>query len=250
MHPAPRLHAHFAVGRFVPPTVRSAHLGRASCHIQLLDDLPIGSAACGARLAARYLARYVGQRSLRRRAAGCTATRSRRLPARRLVLGVRHEVLIARRLTWFRHRSRSGSPRLWRLAWAARLLGVVSLTRAHQPRSLIANAHTHQGTVKYHPHARTCALLANVASAAYRAIHHSLSNRAYHVPTPILASPRINESERCFLRVQHRTHLVRHVSLQQESSYACIQQASQLQRPKHTAHRSTHHTAYARGQAL
>jgi hypothetical protein len=56
------LHAHFAVGRFVPRTLIERSWGDGFVHIKLLDGLPVGSGALGeARLAARYLARYVGR---------------------------------------------------------------------------------------------------------------------------------------------------------------------------------------------
>jgi hypothetical protein len=56
------LHAHFAVGRFVPRTLIERSWGNGFVHIKLLDGLPVGSGALGeARLAARYLARYVGR---------------------------------------------------------------------------------------------------------------------------------------------------------------------------------------------
>ena len=56
------LHAHFAVGRFVPRRLIERSWGNGFVHIKLLDGLPVGSGALGeARLAARYLARYVGR---------------------------------------------------------------------------------------------------------------------------------------------------------------------------------------------
>jgi hypothetical protein len=56
------LHAHFAVGRFVPRGLIERSWGNGFVHIKLLDGLPVGSGALGeARLAARYLARYVGR---------------------------------------------------------------------------------------------------------------------------------------------------------------------------------------------
>ncbi len=56
------LHAHFAVGQFVPRRLIERAWGRGFVHIKLLDGLPVGSGALGeARLAARYLARYVGR---------------------------------------------------------------------------------------------------------------------------------------------------------------------------------------------
>jgi hypothetical protein len=56
------LHAHFAVGRFVPRGLIEGAWGQGFVHIKLLDGLPVGSGALAeARLAARYLARYVGR---------------------------------------------------------------------------------------------------------------------------------------------------------------------------------------------
>ena len=56
------LHAHFAVGRFVPRRLIERSWGNGFVHIKLLDGLPVGSGVRGeARLAARYLARYVGR---------------------------------------------------------------------------------------------------------------------------------------------------------------------------------------------
>ncbi len=56
------LHAHFAVGRFVPRGLIERSWGNGFVHIKLLDGLPVGSGALAeARLAARYLARYVGR---------------------------------------------------------------------------------------------------------------------------------------------------------------------------------------------
>jgi hypothetical protein len=56
------LHAHFAVGRFVPRRLIECAWGHGFVHIKLLDGLPVGSGALGeAPLAARYLARYVGR---------------------------------------------------------------------------------------------------------------------------------------------------------------------------------------------
>ena len=56
------LHAHFAVGRFVPRRLIERAWGHGFVHIKLLDGLPVGSGALAeARLAARYLARYVGR---------------------------------------------------------------------------------------------------------------------------------------------------------------------------------------------
>jgi hypothetical protein len=56
------LHAHFAVGRFVPRRLIERSWGHGFVHIKLLDGLPVGSGELAeARLAARYLARYVGR---------------------------------------------------------------------------------------------------------------------------------------------------------------------------------------------
>lgn len=56
------LHAHFAVGRFIPVRAIRAAWGRGHVHIKLLGDLPVGSGTLGeARLAARYLSKYVSK---------------------------------------------------------------------------------------------------------------------------------------------------------------------------------------------
>ena len=56
------LHAHFAVGRFVPRGLIDRSWGHGFVHIKLLDGLPVGSGELAeARMAARYLARYVGR---------------------------------------------------------------------------------------------------------------------------------------------------------------------------------------------
>jgi hypothetical protein len=56
------LHAHFAVGRYVPRRLIEHAWGHGFVHIKLLDGLPVGSGTLGeARLAARYLSRYVGR---------------------------------------------------------------------------------------------------------------------------------------------------------------------------------------------
>ena len=58
------LHVHFAVGRFVPRRLIESVWGRGFVHIKLLSGLPAGSGqAAEARLAAGYLARYVGRDS-------------------------------------------------------------------------------------------------------------------------------------------------------------------------------------------
>ena len=54
--------SHFAVGRFVPRRLIERAWGRGFVHIKLLEGLPVGSGERDeARLAARYLARYVGR---------------------------------------------------------------------------------------------------------------------------------------------------------------------------------------------
>jgi hypothetical protein len=56
------LHAHFAVGRFVPRGLIDRSWGHGFVHIKLLDGLPVGSGELAeARLAARYLAGYAGR---------------------------------------------------------------------------------------------------------------------------------------------------------------------------------------------
>jgi hypothetical protein len=56
------LHAHFAVGRFVPRGLIERCWGQGFVHIKLLDGLPVGSGErAEARLAARYLAGYAGR---------------------------------------------------------------------------------------------------------------------------------------------------------------------------------------------
>jgi hypothetical protein len=56
------LHAHFAVGRFVPRRLIERCWGQGFVHIKLLDGLPVGSGErAEARLAARYLAGYAGR---------------------------------------------------------------------------------------------------------------------------------------------------------------------------------------------
>lgn len=57
-----RFHAHFAVGRFIKRSLIDAAWGHGFVHIKLLGDLPVGSGSWGeARLAARYLSKYVGK---------------------------------------------------------------------------------------------------------------------------------------------------------------------------------------------
>ena len=56
------LHAHFAVGRFVPRSLIEEAWGHGFVHIKLLSDLPVGSGQLSeARRAAGYLAKYVGK---------------------------------------------------------------------------------------------------------------------------------------------------------------------------------------------
>ena len=54
------LHAHFAVGRFIPYGLLRESWAHGFPHIKLLGDLPVGSGAVAeSRLAARYLTKYV-----------------------------------------------------------------------------------------------------------------------------------------------------------------------------------------------
>lgn len=54
------LHAHFAVGRYVPQPMIKATWGRGGVDIRMINDLPVGSGAVTqARVAARYLSKYV-----------------------------------------------------------------------------------------------------------------------------------------------------------------------------------------------
>jgi hypothetical protein len=56
------LHVHFAVGRFVRHGEIEGAWGRGFVHIKLLGNLPTGSGTLGeARLAARYVSKYVGK---------------------------------------------------------------------------------------------------------------------------------------------------------------------------------------------
>lgn len=56
------LHVHFAVGRFILHRWIDAAWGRGFVHITLLGDLPAGSGSLGeARMAARYLAKYISK---------------------------------------------------------------------------------------------------------------------------------------------------------------------------------------------
>lgn len=54
------LHAHFAVGQFVPRSLIEQAWGRGFVHIKRLSDLPVGTTRRDeARVAARYLSKYV-----------------------------------------------------------------------------------------------------------------------------------------------------------------------------------------------
>lgn len=56
------LHVHFAVGRYVRQRLIREVWGRGIVHIKLIGDLPVGSGALEeARVAARYLAKYVSK---------------------------------------------------------------------------------------------------------------------------------------------------------------------------------------------
>jgi len=56
------LHVHFAVGRIISRGKIEAAWPHGFVHIKLLGDLPVGSGAIAeARLAARYLSKYVGK---------------------------------------------------------------------------------------------------------------------------------------------------------------------------------------------
>lgn len=57
-----RFHAHFAVGRFIRHTMIRDAWGHGFVGIKRLSDLPVGSGSLAeARLAARYLGKYVGK---------------------------------------------------------------------------------------------------------------------------------------------------------------------------------------------
>ena len=80
------LHAHFAVGRWIAHGAIKRAWGRGIVHIKLLGDLPVGSGTLGeARLAARYLAKYVGKDLAAAAAAASTGTRSPRASSRAAV---------------------------------------------------------------------------------------------------------------------------------------------------------------------
>jgi len=56
------LHLHFTVGQFIHWRTIKAAWGHGIIDIRMLNDLPVGSGALGeARLAARYLAKYLGK---------------------------------------------------------------------------------------------------------------------------------------------------------------------------------------------
>jgi hypothetical protein len=56
------LHAHFAVGQYIAKGKIKAAWGRGHVHIKLLGDLPVGSGVRDeARVAARYLSKYIGK---------------------------------------------------------------------------------------------------------------------------------------------------------------------------------------------
>jgi len=56
------LHAHFAVGRFIPRGHIEKAWARGFVHIKLIGDLPVGSGSLGeARKAAGYLSKYVSK---------------------------------------------------------------------------------------------------------------------------------------------------------------------------------------------
>jgi hypothetical protein len=56
------LHVHFAVGRYIKKTLIRDAWGRGHTKIKLIGDLPVGSGALEeARIAGRYLAKYVGK---------------------------------------------------------------------------------------------------------------------------------------------------------------------------------------------
>lgn len=65
------LHLHFAAGRYIPRAAIQSAWRHGFVHIKLLGDLPVGSTALHeARLAARYLSKYVGKAFDERRVAG------------------------------------------------------------------------------------------------------------------------------------------------------------------------------------
>jgi len=65
------LHAHFAVGRYIGRRKIERAWGHGHVHIKLLGDVPVGSGSLAeARVAARYLSKYVGKDFDTARAAG------------------------------------------------------------------------------------------------------------------------------------------------------------------------------------
>ncbi len=97
------LHVHFAVGRFVSRRLIERAWGHGFVHIKLLSELPAGSGMVAeARLAARYLARYVGRDS-------DDARRPAGLHRYEVAQGFQPERVECR------------------MAWSARLLGTVAL---------------------------------------------------------------------------------------------------------------------------
>ena len=61
-HKSHGLHAHFAIGRYVPYKLIKSVWGRGIVNIKLLGDLPVGSGTLSeARVAAGYLAKYVSK---------------------------------------------------------------------------------------------------------------------------------------------------------------------------------------------
>jgi hypothetical protein len=65
------LHLHFAAGRFIPRSAIERAWRHGFVHIKLLGDLPVGSTSLHeARLAARYLSKYVGKAFDERRVPG------------------------------------------------------------------------------------------------------------------------------------------------------------------------------------
>jgi hypothetical protein len=107
------LHAHFAVGRFVPRGLIERSWGHGFVHIKLLGGLPVGSGELAeARLAARYLAGYAG-RDLRdeRRLAGLHRYEVAQgfQPEKLLVYGCSAEDVIARASRYMR----SEPERVW-----------------------------------------------------------------------------------------------------------------------------------------
>ena len=128
------LHAHFAVGRFVPRGLIERAWGHGFVHIKLLDGLPVGSGELAeARLAARYLAGYAGRDLGDERPAGGFASLRGRAglpagqdPLLRLLRRGRDRARLRR------HGVASGAGLVvvvgGGVAWAARLLGAVGLT--------------------------------------------------------------------------------------------------------------------------